>query len=988
MQFRDSLLIALILATLTSATSADKPAVGLQQRTPWTTSRVIGSPEPPSPYIAQRVFAGLQFNRPAEMTAIPGTNRLVVVEVKGKIYSFEDRPLEKELPRDLFADVSGIHKDFYRAYGLAFHTKFEENRFCYVSYVLQPDTPGGSRVSRFTVTDTDPPRLNLDSEQILITWVSGGHNGAHLQFGPDGYLYITTGDGGQSFPPDGRNSGQDISDLMASILRIDVDHADAVTGTPYSIPRDNPFVDLPSARGEVWAYGLRNPWKMCFDPADGSLWVGDVGWEMWEMIYQIERGGNYGWSLVEGRQPVHRERKRGPTPILPPTVEHDHTVARSITGGYFYGADRLKELHGAYIYGDYVTGIVWALKHDQGKVNWQQQLVDTPLQIVTFGRDHHGEIYLVDYAGSIHRLAPNPRRGANDAFPRRLSETGLFASTENHTPAAGVLPFSINAPVWADGSIAERFVAIPGKAQLGVYQSTDVQIGYIAGEWKFPANSVLMKTVSMELEVGNPASRRRLETQLLHNDVDTWKAYNYIWNESQTDALLAPDEASTTTLTIRDKPDGTTRQQTWHHASRTECIICHTTRAGTVRGFKLQQLDRDHNYNGTVADQLATLDHIGLFANGLPAERAAWPNPHDKTADLSARARSYLHVNCAHCHRRGGGGTAAFDIRYELTLDKANLIGQRPTQGTFGIHAAQVVAPGDPYRSVLYYRMAKLGRGHMPHIGSQVIDRRGLKLIHDWIAQLDRSPEQVPASVRQSRSRQATLLRQLTAPESTPTPSASEEALQALLATPSGALGLARAVDEGRIPSGQVAAIIERGSQHADASIRGLFERYIPEDRRQKRLGSVIDANAILKLRGDAAVGKELFFTDSGVQCRNCHRLGEIGKELGPDLTHVGKRLSRDKLLESLLDPSRTIEPKFLTYLVETAAGRVHTGLLVWQTKEKVVLKDAAGKHIEIAADDVELLTPQQKSLMPELLLRELTAQQAADLIEFLYRQK
>ena len=164
--------------------------------------------------------------------------------------------------------------------------------------------------------------------------MAGGHNGAHLQFGPDGCLYISTGDGGQSFPPDGRNTGQDISDLLAAILRIDVDHPDP--GKLYSIPADNPFVSTAGARGEIWAYGLRNPWKICFDPADGSLWVGDVGWEMWEMIYRIERGGNYGWSIVEG-QPSRctPSGKRGPTPILPPTVEHDHTEARSITGGYF-----------------------------------------------------------------------------------------------------------------------------------------------------------------------------------------------------------------------------------------------------------------------------------------------------------------------------------------------------------------------------------------------------------------------------------------------------------------------------------------------------------------------------------------------------------------------------------------------------------------------------------------------------------------------------
>lgn len=988
---------ALVLCTTVSlgatamASELATSKFGLQQRSPWMGSRVIGSPDPPSPYTTERVFAGLAFKRPAELTAIPGTNRLAMVEVKGKIYSFENRPLDKGVPRDLFADVSKIHKDFYRAYGLAFHPRFEQNRLCYVSYVLQPDTPDGSRVSRFTVTDTDPPRLNLDSEKILVTWVAGGHNGAHLQFGPDGCLYITTGDGGQSFPPDGRNTGQDISDLPASILRIDVDHADAKAGTLYTIPRDNPFVDVPSARGEVWAYGLRNPWKMCFDPADGSLWVGDVGWEMWEMVYRVQRGGNYGWSVVEGRQGVHRERKRGPTPILPPTVEHDHTEARSITGGYFYGGKRLKQLRGAYIYGDFVTGIVWALRHDKGNVTWQNQLVDTPLQIVTFGRDQHGEVYLVDYGGTIHRLIANPRRGANENFPRRLSETGLFASVKDHAVAPGVLSYSINAPAWADGTLAQRYVAIPGREQLDVYESTDVQIGYIKGEWKFPANSVLMKTVSIELTPGDAASRRRLETQLLHYDVDTWKAYNYIWNEDQTDAALAPDKASTATLTIRDRQaPGGTRRQTWHHVSRKQCIICHTTRAGTVHGFKVQQLNRAHDYKdiavgGIVADQLGTLDHVGLFAKGLPQERTAWPNPHDEDAALGARARSYLHVNCAHCHRRGGGGTAAFDIRYENSLQETNLIGQRPTQGTFGIHSAQVVAAGDPYRSVLYYRMAKLGPGHMPQFGSQVVDRRGLKLIHDWIAQLENPPEP-PAAVQRSRGEQLAALKVLVANKDDA--AADKRSLDVLLASPSGALRLTRAMDDGRVTVANASRVIDHGVHHEVAGIRDLFERYVPEDQRRRRLGSEIDPSDILQLRGNAGRGRTLILSSDAVQCRNCHRIGEAGRALGPDLSKIGSKYDRAKLLESLIEPSRTIEPKFLTYLVETSAGRVHSGLLVRRTDEEIVLIDPAGKEITVAADDVEVFAPQQKSLMPELLLRDLTAQQAADIVEFLSQQK
>ena len=988
-----------IIATAQVA-HADEPRraeFGLNRRVAWTTSRLVGSPDPPPKFLAERVFPSLTFEAPCEMAAIPGTDRLVVVEVNGKLFSFENRPNASDLAADLFADLKTIDPKFHLAYGITFHPKFAENRYCYISYVLEPKTPEGTRVSRFKVTDTNPPRVDLASEEVVITWISGGHNGAHLQFGPDGYLYISSGDGGESFPPDGRNTGQDNSDLLANILRIDVDRPEG--GKRYRIPPENPFVDQANARGEIWAYGLRNPWKMCFDPADGSLWVGDVGWEMWEMIYRIERGGNYGWSIVEARQPVHQERERGPTPILPPTVEHSHIEARSITGGYFSQSPRLPELRGAYIYGDYVTGKIWAVRHEQGKIKSREELVDTPLQIVSFGLDSAGDVYVVDHpGGAIYRLTANPRQDANQDFPKKLSETGLFVSTTDHAPAQGVISYSINAEPWADGTSAERFVALPGESRLGVYKKTDIQIGYIAGEWEFPSGGVLAKTVSIELEPGNPASRRKLETQILQYDVDTWRAYNYIWNEDQTDALLAPDQASDKSFEIRDpNAPGGKRRQTWHHASRTECILCHTTRAGSIHGFRLPQLAREHVYlpsplagegpgvrgQEIIADQLRTLDHIGLFAEPLPEKIDAWPDPHDAAADLTARARAYLHVNCGHCHRRGGGGSSFFDVNYDHALEKTSLLGTRPTQGTFGIHGAQIVAPGDPYRSILYYRISKLGHGRMPQFGSQVVDPRGTLLIHDWIAGLPPNSED-PArpAVQQLRAEERAALDMLAMEKEVG--NATSFALDKLLASPSGSLQLLAAIDANRLAESVRQLAISRGAGHSDPTIRDLFERFLPEQQRTKRLGTAVQPEAIFALAGDAQRGRQLYLEAAGVQCKNCHKIGEAGKQLGPDLTTIGKKLDRPKLLESILQPSLAIEPQYAAWLVETTDGLVHTGLLVRRTHTEVLLKTADGKELQIPTAGIERLAPQQKSLMPDLLVQEMTAQQVADLIEFL----
>ena len=983
------ILFALLASALGASFSAANAVAETHAKHPkahWKTSRLTGSPEPPSPYIAERVFPSLTFNEPGEMVAIPGTNRMAILEVKGNIYSFENRPEATDIKPDLFADMKPTDPDFFRVYGLTFHPRFAENRYCYISYVTKAKIPTGSKVSRFKVTDTNPPRVDMASEKVIITWMAGGHNGAHLQFGPDGCLYVSTGDGGESFPPDGRNTGQDISDLLASILRIDVDHEEE--GRAYRIPSDNPFVQTPGARGEVWAYGLRNPWKICFDPADGSLWAADVGWEMWEMVYNIQRGGNYGWSLVEGRQPVHRERAPGPTPVIPPTVEHDHTEARSITGGYFYQGSRLPDLRGAYVYGDYVTGKVWALRHEGDKVTWHQELVDTPLQIVTFGIDHQGEIYLVDYAGSLYRLTPNPRRGANQDFPKKLSETGLFVSTANHAIAPGVIPYTINAEPWADGTTAERFVALPGESQLGTYKKTDVQIGHITGEWHFPTDGVLARTVSLETEVGNPASARRLETQILHYDVDTWKAYNYIWNEDQTDAVLAPDEGTNQTLEIKDPAaPGGLRRQTWHHASRTECILCHTTRAASIHGFRVPQLADVTTKGGSPSDQLQQLEALGLFAEPIAAERTGWPSPHDASANLESRARAYLHINCAHCHRRGGGGSATFDIQYTHTLEKTALLGNRPTQGTFGIHGAQVVAPGDPYRSVLYYRMAKLGHGRMPQFGSQMVDKNGLKLMHDWIASLD-VPADAPdsAAVQKLRNAETAAIEALR--KNVSGSGDAEQAIDRLLSSPSGALVLVTAIDAQSLSKPVQALAINRGTAHADLLIRDLFERYLPEDQRVKRLGSDIKPAEILSLTGDANRGRDLFLRTSGVQCRNCHRLGNEGHPIGPDMNEIGKKHTKEKLLEEILTPSKAIDPKFVTYMVETVDGQVLSGLLAKRTETELVLKQAEGKEIRIPNEEVERFAPQQKSLMPELLLQDMTAQQVADLLEFLSQQR
>ncbi len=725
-----------------TAPRPERKPFGIAKRELWTTSRVKGAPEPPHPYRLENRFPELKFDEPLELSILPGSNRWVVAERHGKIFTFANDP--KTAKKHLLIDLGKT------VYGVVMHPNFATNGYFYVTYLVDPDKelPEGSRLARFKVQQTDPPEADPKSETVLLSWPSGGHNGGCIRFGPDGYLYLSTGDG--SGIADGRETGQDLSDLLGSILRIDVDHPGK--DRPYSIPADNPFVNLKGARPEVYAYGIRQAWKFGFDRATGDLWAGEVGQDLWDMILRIEKGGNYGWSIVEGTHPFQPARKRGPTPILPPAVEHPHSEFRSITGGYVSFSPRLPELKGAYIYGDYDTGRIWQFRWDGKKANDNRELARSRIRIVAWGQDHEGDVYALDFIGSgIYRLVKNPPPSADaPKFPRKLSETGLFTSTKALKPAVGLIPYSVNAELWSDGAIKERYLAIPGAGQIEYNTVTYPQPapGAIPG-WRFPDDTVMVKTFSLELEPGNPKSRRRLETRLLHaqrypgtEEVgdQVWSGYVYVWNEEQTDAELLDARGLDQGFTIKDpKAPGGTRQQVWHYPSRTECTMCHTVTAKYALGVNTQQMNRDHDYGGVIANQLATLEHLGLFTKPLPASPDKLPRVvdyHDRTQPLDARARAYLHANCSHCHRKWGGGNAEFQLLANLPLGETGTINTRPGQGTFDLNDPRILVPGDSERSLLYQRMNRRGLGQMPHIASNVVDAEGVELVREWIKQL------------------------------------------------------------------------------------------------------------------------------------------------------------------------------------------------------------------------------------------------------------
>ncbi len=958
-----------------------------QQSQRWTTSKIKGTPGPPSPYSIERVLTDVKLTRPTEMIYLPSANQWVATQTDGKVLSFSTTGGEVKMLLDLKKpDVK-----FCRALGIAFDPDFPHRPYCYIAKSEHPGTNDGACLLQFRVSDPATLEIDSASAKTLLRWSSIDHSGGCVKFGPDGYLYLTIGDGQRPTPPDPKGTGQDISDLQASIIRIDVNDSKwskeqlTKSDSLYRIPADNPFVDVENARGEVWAFGVRNPWKICFHPVSHELWTGDVGWEMMEMVYRIERGGNYGWSVKEGSQDVKANGDRSQIAITPPIVEHNHIEARSITGGYFWQAERMAQLHDAYIYGDWMTGKIWGLKHDGVQVTWQQELTDTPLQIVSFALAPDGEVLVVGYDGTIHRLIPNPDIGTSMAvdFPKRLSETGLFTDTENQVPTVGVVEYSINAHHWADGTTGRQWFALTQGTEgdkITQYKRSNWEVGQVMGHFSFPHDAVFAKTVSIQTDPADASTKRRLETQILHRFKDEFKAYNYIWNAEQTDAVLQPNKPAYTELEVKDpiaKLTGGVRKQIWTHASRDQCALCHIWSAGTVHGFKVDQLNRRHA--NETDNQLDKFFALGLL-DRVPEKTGPATSPTDPDASLEDRAREYLSLNCAHCHRNGGGGTAAIALNKSVALKDMRMIDQPAAQGGFGITNPHVISSGAPGRSALLYRLAKTGPGHMPHFGTNVIDQQGVQLISDWITSLGSKSDLNSSKERFDRL--------IAAPRLDTGDGNIDAILDELLSKTETALVLAIRCGSDDVPENLLKCICNKAAT-AKPEVRDLFERYFPEELKIERLGPNVNPTVLLSKAsrdGNVERGRKLFL-ESTLNCRQCHQSEGQGIAVGPTFDGIGSLHTMEQLLVSIRKPSALIDQKYLSYLVLTDEGEVITGVKTNETSEAVTIVDSLGKSHEIMNDTIEAIKRTEKSVMPEGLLDELTLDQAADLLAWLSDQ-
>jgi len=938
------LLIAItITSTLFAAAVHDTVA-----RDSWTGS-ISGSPDPPLPFKLTRVYPELTFDQPVLITRGPQDKRLYVLERTGKLYSFPEN-IDKDTTADLAIDL-GKTRGAKATYAFTFDPNFADNHHVYMMIIDANNDPTGSVISRFTMTDQDPPTVDPTSERELFRWKSGGHNGCCLKFGPDGYLYISTGDGAPPSPPDGNNTGQGVDDLLSCILRLDISK-DSKTNSgealPYTIPPDNPFVNIDGARGEIFAFGFRNPWRMSFDQDTGELWVGDVGWELWEMVFRVVKGGNYGWSVTEGPQAVRSDIETGPGPVIAPVAFHHHSEARSITGGMVYRG-RHQQLLGKYLYGDYVTGIFWALTNKDNELTSLEKIAQSPLKIIGFGESSANELLVLDYDGGLYRFDENTVKTQTDDFPRLISETGLF--TENSTPAVGVVAYKIAMQQYADGAWSEHVIALPEDEVVMLLKD---------GSMQYPAATVLAKTIF--INEFRTRQRRPVETQVMFMQDGQWQFYTYVWRADQSDADLVPAKGDFLKIDTSDKyVPGGKRTLNWRLHSRTECVTCHNGRS-PVLAFRSDQLHANLTGNDSMRPtQLQALVVAGFVRNAKPiggAENANktegisdqvkpmvdWGNP-----DREALARSYLHVNCAHCHQPSGGGNATVDYRFSSSGEERKLVNHRPTRGSFGIPDARLISAGDAAGSVILYRLSVMGLGHMPHLGSRIPDHRGIRLIQEWIKMLP-VPEETELTVTVDAKSHANRSEQ-------------DIAMVKLL----------------RLAATKTAEI--------SPFEFNLYERFLAPNQIPKRLGDLVVPAAILALDGDASRGSKLFLSTDGIQCKNCHKIDaadQIGKAVGPSFEDIRKRLNREEILTSILDPSKQIDAKYAHYVIETVDGRVLSGVLKEKTAQRLVLVNAQGEELIIPAQDVDFFERQDKSMMPDLQVRDMTAQQVADLLAFI----
>ena len=712
---------------------------------------------PPNPpvfgYATSNAYPQLNFGSPVAITSPPGeTNRLFVVDKGGRIYVITNLT---NPTRTIFLDLSTQVYNVSESglLGLAFHPGYATNGYFYTFYSLITSTSQAAnhlhqRLSRFQVSPSNPNAALTNSELVYLTQSdpADNHNGGDLHFGRDGYLYVSLGDGGVQY--DGSHNSQRIDlNYFSAIMRIDVDKRPGnVLPNPHLahttnsfVPVDNPFIGLTNFNGtavnpnnirnEFYAVGFRNPWRFSFDARTGWLYCGDVGQDAYEEVDIVPKGANCGWAYREG---LHG----GPKPGIPsgliftdPIVEYAHGSGadrgNAVIGGVVYHGNQLSQLSGYYIYGDDVSGNIWAIRYD-GKAASPPVRLTVLAGISAFGTDpSNGDVLIAEFNnGGVYRLTYN-NVATGTPLPPTLADTGAFADTRSLAVASGLVPYEINVPFWSDNAIKHRWFSFPGTNLVARYsQNTN---------WGLPAGAIWMKHFELELTNGVPASAKRLETRFIIRNTNGVYGVTYRWGNSATNATLVPEGGLDEAFTIND--GGILRTQVWHYPARTECLACHTAAGGYALGFSTAQLNTTVDYGKGPENQLLALGQAHYLDQQLPglASVPALAPANDITSSLDWRIRSYLAANCSQCHQPGGTAPADWDARWQTPLADSGIIGGY-LRDDFGDTNNRVIVPADLPHSVLYSRISLRGGTQMPPLASTVIDQNNLALVAAWVS--------------------------------------------------------------------------------------------------------------------------------------------------------------------------------------------------------------------------------------------------------------
>lgn len=468
----------------------------------------------------ERAFTKLQFTRPVDLQhAGDGSNRLFVVEQAGRILVFANDQLTASSA--VFLDIKSRVKSTGNEeglLGLAFHPDFKNNGYFFVDYTAPAS--GGNRVSqttisRFKVKAGAPNEADTASELILmqIDQPYTNHNGGQIVFGPDGYLYIAMGDGGSGGDP--QNNAQNKSSLLGKILRIDVNTQSG--GKNYSIPSDNPLAgNTQGWKEEIWTWGMRNPWRFSYDAPSKRWWCGDVGQNKLEEIDILERGKNYGWRIMEGNSCYNPSSGCDTTGLVKPIVEYGRSLGASVTGGYVYRGARAQELTGSYIYADYVSGKIWALKYENGAVRENTEIVNSGLNIASFGVDQSNELYICAFDGKIYRFAATGAgsiRTGSRALDFGTRTTGEQASRSFTITNAGTAALRIDSLTFSGAAANEYRTTRSLPFSLSTSDSTSVDVSFTA--------STLGQRSAVLTIVSNDPSTPRLTIDLRANVIPT-----------------------------------------------------------------------------------------------------------------------------------------------------------------------------------------------------------------------------------------------------------------------------------------------------------------------------------------------------------------------------------------------------------------------------------------------------------------------------------